>query len=146
MRQFMHFTDNNKLPKKGGLGWNPLQKVAPVINPILIALAAAWILGKRICVDESMFKYTGRAISFIQYMPAKPIKHGIKVFVLCCAHTGYLYHFEIYTGKESELDGLPGAVVKRLLLGANIGASKGRILYTDNFYTSLGVMMYLYIA
>jgi hypothetical protein len=79
-------------------------------------------------------------------MPAKPIKHGIKVFVLCCAHTGYLYHFEIYTGKESKLDASPGEVVKWLLLGANIDTSKGQILYTDNFYTSLGVMTYLYLA
>jgi hypothetical protein len=47
MRQFIHFADNNKLPKKRGLGWNPLQKVAPVINPILASLAAAWILGKQ---------------------------------------------------------------------------------------------------
>jgi hypothetical protein len=111
----------------------------------MVALAAAWILGKRICVDESMIKYMGWAILFIQYMPAKPIKHGIKVFALCCAYTGYLYHFEIYT-KESELDGSPGEGVKQLLLGANIGTSKGQILYRDNFYTSLGVMMYLYLA
>jgi hypothetical protein len=146
IRQFIHFTDNNILPKKGALGWNPLQKVAPVIDLITAALAAAWILGKRICVNKSMIKYTGRAILFIQYMQVMPIKHGIKVFALCCAHTGYLYHIEIYTGKESKLDGLPGAVVKWLLLGANIGASKGRILYRDNFYTSLGVMTYLYLA
>jgi hypothetical protein len=93
-----------------------------------------------------MIKYTGWALSFIQYMPAKPIKHGIKVFALCCAHTGYLYHFKIYSGKESKLVWSLGAVVKRLLLGANIGTSKKRILYTDNFSTSLGVMTYLYLA
>jgi hypothetical protein len=133
IRQFIHFTDNNMLPKKGAMPWSPLQKVAPVLESITAAVGAAWILRKRICVDESMIKYTGRAILFIQYMPVKPIKHGIKVFALCCAHTGYVYHFEIYTGKESKLDGSPGAVVKRLLLGANIGASKGRILYTDTF-------------
>jgi hypothetical protein len=132
--------------QQGAPGCNPLQKVAPVLNSVTVALAGAWILGKHICVDESMIKYTGRVISFIQYMPVKPIKHGIKVFALCCAYTGYLYHFEIYTGKESQFDGPPGEVVKRLLLGAKIGTSKDRILYTDNFYTSLGVMTYLYLA
>jgi hypothetical protein len=146
IRQFIHFADNNTQPKKGAAGWSPLQKVAPVLDVIVVTLAAAWILGKRITIDESMIKYTGRAISFIQYMPAKPIKHGIKVFALCCAITGYLYHFEIYTGKEGGLDGSPGEVVKRLLSGSKNGASKGRILYTDNFYTSLGLMTYLYIA
>ena len=46
-----------------------------------------------------MIKYMGRFVSFVQYMPAKPIKHGIKVYALCCSSTGYLYLFEIYTGK-----------------------------------------------
>jgi hypothetical protein len=101
IRQFIHFTDNNKLPRKGALGWDPLQKVTPVIDAaVLVALAAAWVLGKRTCVDESMIKYmVGRAISF---MSVKPIKYGIKMFALCCASTGYLYNFEIYyKGSES---------------------------------------------
>ena len=34
-------------------------------------------------------------------MPAKPIKHGIKVYAVCCSYTGYLYGFEIYVGKEN---------------------------------------------
>ena len=56
-------------------------------------------------VDESMIKYMGRAIAWVQYMPRKPIKHGIKVFALCCSYSGFLCGFEIYTGKSSEVDG-----------------------------------------
>jgi hypothetical protein len=62
-----------------------------VIDTILKTPAAGWILGQQIRVDESMIKYMGRFVLFIQYMPAKPIKHGIKVYALCCAYTGYLY-------------------------------------------------------
>jgi hypothetical protein len=50
------------------------------IDTVLKTLAAGWIIGQRICLDESMIKYMGRFVSFIQYMPAKPIKHGIKVY------------------------------------------------------------------
>jgi hypothetical protein len=95
-----------------------------------------------------MIKYKGKAISWVQYMPKKPIRHGLKVFALNCAYTGYLYSFEVYTGKE-HVDGSPKAVIERLMLAAGFTFTihgQGRILYTDNFYTSLEVMHYLYIT
>jgi hypothetical protein len=94
-----------------------------------------------------MIKYIGWFVSFVQYMPAKPIKHGIKVYALCCAYTGYLlYRFEIYTGKGGTPDGSPKGVISRLLYGAGVTGTSGRILYTDNFYTSLWVMKNMYVS
>ena len=49
-------------------------------------LIKVWHAGKNLSLDESMIKYCGRAVAFVQYMPAKPIKHGIKVFV-CVVRT-----------------------------------------------------------
>ena len=139
MRRFIHFVDNEKLPKsKDDPKWDPLQKVAPFLMAVQTNLQRAWNLGEKICVDESMIKYLGRAIAWVQYMPAKPIKHGIKVFALCCAHTGFLFAFEIHTGKANGLDSLPSAVIMRLLAAAD--GSQGRILHTDNFCTHLEVM------
>ena len=43
---------------------------------------------------------TKSRISFIQYMPKKPKKIGIKVWVLCEAKTGYCLQFQICTGKS----------------------------------------------
>jgi hypothetical protein len=67
-------------------------------------------------------------------MPAKPIKHGIKVFANCCAESAYLMSFEIYTGKDGEKeDGSAVGIVDRLIREANLTAQgTGRILYTDN--------------
>ena len=104
-----------------------------------------WTLGERVCVDESMIKYMGKYVTFVQYMPAKPIKHGIKVYALCCAFTGYLYGFEIYTGKDHVADGSPKGVISCLLFNAGVVKASGRILYTDNFYTSAEVMKYIYV-
>jgi hypothetical protein len=92
-----------------------------------------------------MIKYMGHFVSFVQYLPAKPIKHGIKVDTLCCSYTGYLYRLEIYTGKGGTADGSPMGVISRLLYGAGATGTTGRILYTDNFYTSLCVMKYIYV-
>ena len=98
-----------------------------------------------------MIKYCGKFVTFIQYMPKKPIKHGIKVYALCCAYTGYLITFEIYTGKEGTRDNSAIAVVIRLLfmagifpIAGNVIKCTGRVLYTDNFYTILALIQTVY--
>ncbi len=40
-------------------------------------------------IDESMVPYKGR-LGFKQYLPMKPVKWGIKLWLLCCSRTGYL--------------------------------------------------------
>jgi hypothetical protein len=80
-----------------------------------------WDAAMEICIDESMIKYMGRAITFVQYMPAKPIKHGIKVFANCDAKSAYLLSFEIYTGKDGEKeDGSAVSIVDRLIREATL--------------------------
>jgi len=108
-------------------------------------LRLGWNLGEKVTVDESMIKYMGWAITWIQYMPKKPIKHGIKVFAMCCAATGYLYGFEVYTGKEYTTDGSAVGVITRLIESARLqNAGTGQIFYTDNWYTSIELMIHLW--
>ena len=51
--------------------------------------------GMNITIDESMIQYSGRAVSWVQYMLAKPIEHGIKVFAACCAYSGVLLAYDV---------------------------------------------------
>jgi hypothetical protein len=143
--QYIHFVINARLLKKENPRWHALQKIQEAIDIILKTLGDGWILGKRICIDKSMIKYMGQFVSFVQYMPVKPIKHGIKVYALCCSYKGYLYLFEISTGKGGTADGSPTGVISRLLYGAGATGTTGRILYKDNFYTSLHVMKCIYV-
>ena len=50
-------------------------------------------------VDEAMVPYKGRS-SLKQYMPKKPIKIGLKVWVWADSVTGYISCFQVYIGKE----------------------------------------------
>lgn len=50
-------------------------------------------------IDESMTKFLGRS-TLKQYMPLKPVKRGIKLWMRCDSMTGYTYDFNIYSGKE----------------------------------------------
>ena len=147
IRQFLHFVDNVELPGKHDPGWHPLQKIQPVLDSVQKQMQKAWTLGKKICVDESMIKYMGRAIAWVQFNPRKPIKHGIKVFALCCGKTGVLVSFLIYTGKDIDVhqDWTPVGVVDKLLeMAGLLSEGAGRILFTDNWYTSLALMNHLY--
>ncbi|KAF2348568.1 PiggyBac transposable element-derived protein [Trinorchestia longiramus] len=55
-------------------------------------------------IDESMVKFKGRS-SMKQYMPMKNTKRGIKLWVRNCAETGYVYDFDIDSGKADEDSG-----------------------------------------
>jgi len=78
------------------------------------------------------------------YMPLKPIKHGIKVFCLCCSYSAMLLSFIIYVGKEHVKEKSTTEVVDKLILLSNLQTAKGRILYTDNYYTSIGLAKHIF--
>ena len=53
-------------------------------------------------MDEGMIGFKGR-LWFLQYMPKKPTKWGMKAFVLADSATGYTYNWKLYTGNFSKI-------------------------------------------
>ena len=96
MRRYIHFADNYKWPKTMDKNYDPLFKVTYVLKEVRFGIRRVWHAGKDVLLDESMIKYCGHAVAFIEFMPAKPIKHGIKVFCLCCAVNAVMLAFEVY--------------------------------------------------
>lgn len=86
-------------------------------------------------------KFKGR-LTLKQYMPKKPIKRGFKIWARCDSATGYLYQFEIYTGKGDSMEdeGLGYNVVKKL----SAGLPENTLIAFDNFFTSCNLMEDLY--
>ena len=78
-------------------------------------------------------------------MPAKPIKHDIKVFCVCCAVSGIMLAYKVYCGnKDKKTDGTSVQVCDRLVKEAELTKSRGRTLYTDNYYTSIKLAKHLF--
>ena len=75
-----------------------LYKIRTVMEKIADCLRLGWHANIDLSVDESMIVYKGRCIQFVQYLPKKPIKHGIQVYCVYDVDTGNLIAFEIYTG------------------------------------------------
>jgi hypothetical protein len=93
-------------------------------------------VGKQVTVDESMIRYMGQAVELVQYILTKPIKHGIKVYTLCCRISGIMVAWNIYTGSEKGVANSTTKICSDLARSANLHKQKGRVLCTDNYYTS----------
>ena len=139
MRRYFKLSDDDGVQaNRDSVKYHPLHKVKYVMDEMMKGIRNAWKAGREVCIDESMIKYMGRAVSFVQYMPKKPIKHGIKVFVAACARTAIILSYEVYLGADlTTLDSTAVAVVERILQDADLFKARGRVLYTDNWYTSV---------
>ena len=95
MQRKIYFYDNSKIKEKGVRGYDPLFKVIYTLEITMKVMRGVWISRKHVNIYKSMIKYIGRDIKYIQYMPAKLIKHGIQVFAICCAISTILLVFKV---------------------------------------------------
>ena len=104
MRHNIHFSDNSNINKNGVHVYNPLFKVIHPLEIIMKGVRSVGTVGKHVTIDNSMVKYMGRDVIYVQNMPANPITHGIKVFSICCSLSERLLGFKIYVGQEDDSD------------------------------------------
>ena len=95
---YLHFNDSSVEPARGTLGFDCLYKIRPIFNSILGNCQTKFKPTKNLSADEGMIGFRGR-LSFRQYMPAKPTKYGIKVWMAADSSNGYVLNFDVYLGK-----------------------------------------------
>ncbi|KXJ16436.1 PiggyBac transposable element-derived protein 4 [Exaiptasia diaphana] len=125
-----------KTPPRGDANYDRLYKIRQIINTVLKNSQRCYSPKKAIAVDEGMIAFKGR-LSFRQYMPAKPMKYGIKVWMAADSTNGYVMNFEIYMGSSEKLvHGLGYNVVMNMVkpyLNRNF----------DNFFSSTRLLEHL---
>ena len=93
-------------------------------------------------VDEAMIAFRGR-LGFRQYLPAKPTKYGIKVWMRADSENAYCNEFDIYTGKSDDsTDGI-GLTSRVVLKLTEKIAGKNHIVNIDNYFTSFNLFKML---
>ena len=133
IRRYLHLVDNETLPPPGTPASDRLAKVRPFLDAINERCKTVYQPQRDVSVDEAMVKFQGRS-SLKQYLPLKPVKRGIKVWVLADTN-GYFYNMQVYTGREKSSEkGLGARVVKDLTLPLQ---HKFHHIYCDNFFTSV---------
>lgn len=85
-------------------------------------------------MDEQLVPWRGRC-KFLQYLPSKPDKYGLKLFLICDSETAYPLQGIPYLGKHGERKtNLGRETVKEL---AAPYYKTGRNITCDNFFTDM---------
>lgn len=132
--RYFHCVDNNDTPARDHPNYK-LFKVNWIIDKLNNTFREYYVPAQNLSVAEQMIGTKCR-VSFLQYMPKKPKKFGIKLWVLCEALSGYCLQYQIYTGKinnQVEVD-LGYRVVFDLL---RYYLNRGYRVFFDNYYTSV---------
>ena len=151
--RFLHIS-NNQMPHIASAKQDKLAKVRPLIAVLVPKFIHLYNPSQNLSPDESMLKFKGR-LSFIQYMPRKPIKRGMKAFSLSpCAwklytgadNTKTVYGADVRVDPTSSDCHPPGLTVagKVIIDLVNGLENKGHIIYCDNYFTSPALVTKLY--
>ena len=119
-----------------------LAAIGEMFDSFVAKCKDAYKMSPYVCIDESLLGFRGHCL-FRVYMPSKPAKYGIKVWMLCDVGTSFAGNLQVYLGKGP--DGIPeknqGArVVKDL---SQYVYNSGRNITTDNFFTSYNLAQFL---
>ena len=85
----MHLVDNMTITD--GLA-RKVAKIKPFIDLILNKFMKNYIPNKNISINESLLGWKG-SLSWVQYIPAKHKRFGMRFFKRCEGLTGYIWNF-----------------------------------------------------
>lgn len=116
-------------------------KLAPIKNIFEMwetTLADSFVPGDDVTVDEQLLTYRGR-VPFKQYIPSKPGKYGIKIWMLCDSTTSYVLRLQIYSGKQAGQGREQNQGERVVLQLTEDLKGSGRNVTVDNFFSSLSL-------
>lgn len=96
---FLHFNDSSVEPPRDDENYDRLYKVRSILSAFNDKMLAVYKPNKYILVGEGMVAFKDR-LSFRLYMPAKPTKYGIKVWIPADASYGFVLNHKLYLRKE----------------------------------------------
>lgn len=127
LSKYLHLNNNaNQVPREDPTH-DKLFKVRPVLGRVIQCCQTEIRPEKDLSVDEAMK----------QYMPMKPVKRGIKVWVCAESSSGFVCDFQVYTGKRQD-----GAAEQNLGyrvvndLTRNFTGRNHHVFY-DNYFSSV---------
>lgn len=98
IRKFLHFNDNELHLPRDNENHDRLHKLRPILDHLNNVFSTVPLEGK-LSIDEQLCSTKLRHF-MKQYLPMKPHKWDLKLFVLCGV-SGFAYKFEIYSGQEN---------------------------------------------
>ena len=81
IQRYLHFNENMVISRRDDPVHDKLGKVCPILDRVRKTFPENYSLTANVSIDEQMIGTKGR-LSFLQYLPKKPKKWGIKLWVL----------------------------------------------------------------
>ena len=95
--QYFHVNDRTGCDRRDP-NRDKLQLVQSVLDVVSCTSFDNYVAHKENSIDEAMIKFRG-TLAFRQYLPAKPTKYGIEVYVCANSTNGYACQFQVYVGR-----------------------------------------------
>ena len=139
--EYLHISDREKELPRESAHYDKLCKVRPAMDIFLVNFQKFYKNAEHQTIDEAIIKYKGR-VTYIQYIPIKPIKRGIKLFCRNCSKTGYLYDAQVYLGRQGNKQAK--GVYDRVILDLTKSLEgNSHTLYVDNLYSNVPLYLKL---
>ncbi|GBP93697.1 PiggyBac transposable element-derived protein 4 [Eumeta japonica] len=134
IRRNLHFCNNDEVRDTTSPNYDRAYKIRPIMDHFNASFQNALNNTEKQSIDEHMIKFKGHN-AMKQYIKNKPVKWGFKLWCRCDAATGYLFEFDLYTGKRtSGIEyGLGESVILQLTRKVE---GLGCEIYMDNFFNS----------
>ncbi|POM63922.1 Hypothetical protein PHPALM_20618, partial [Phytophthora palmivora] len=153
--RYLHFQSSSVEVPTTDRAW----KVRPVLQTLERAFRRGYRLGSRISFDEGTIPNRSKFNPVRVYNKDKPHKYGTKVYMTCCAESGYCSLIEVYLGasdeaknaktpaeretsKEKAKDVAQNAAIRNITKALD-GQPGKRLIVADNFYSSCALAIAL---
>ena len=119
---------------------DPLHKIEPILSHLTHSFMTAFECGQRQSIDELMIAYRGRT-HFIQYMPKKRVRYGIKVWCRADSESAFISQFQINFSKQQQATSQQTHTTSEIIniLTYNI-MNQSCQLFFDNYFTTIDNM------
>ncbi|KAL6465510.1 hypothetical protein MHYP_G00256430 [Metynnis hypsauchen] len=142
LNQNLHLCDRLSEPSKGELGYDGLYKIRPLLDMVGNTMWDAYLPNRCLTIDECAIATKGR-FSPTQYMPSKPLRKGLKVWMLCDSRSGYCHRTRLHVGKPGD-DAAIAALGHRVVMSLVRGLEgRHHHLFMDSFFTSVPLLQRL---
>jgi hypothetical protein len=139
IKKYLHVADNKAITDNKTSSSDRLRKIRPLFDVLVQNFQKQYQPSIHLTLDEDMCKFKGRNL-MKQYMRAKIVKWGYRIWKLCDAKTAYVLNFDVYTGAEAGkvTKDLASNVAKRLTEDYQ---GKNHVVIMDNYYTSVPLFL-----
>jgi hypothetical protein len=135
----LHLVDNNSIVRDvNDPRFDRIAKTRWLVEMFNKVSKEIYNLEREITVDECVIPYKGRYCFIRQFMPDKPVRFGIKVWLLASSKSRFVWQMEVYFGERTGAGphGLGYHVIERMVAGLE---NRGHCLVIDNFFASVNL-------